>query len=107
MEEFIDVELDVVNIQSPHILGIEEISKRYRGRITFWCSVDIQETLPFSSRKEIENEAKTLINMWGTSEGGFIAGDYGWTTEDHIAIGVGKKRVRYALEAFRKYGMRL
>lgn len=107
MEEFIDIGLDVVNIQSPHVLGIEKISRRYRGRITFWCSVDLQETLPFGSRKEIENEAKTLINTWGTPEGGFIGSDYGWTTEDHIAIGVGKKRVRYALEAFRKYGMRL
>ncbi len=104
IEEFIDIGLNVINIQSPRVLGIEEISKRYSGKITFECTVDLQRTLPFGSKEEIENEAKTLIYKWGTSKGGFIGTDYGATEEDHIAIGVSKKRVLWMLEAFRKYG---
>ncbi len=104
IEEFIAIGLDVVNIQSPHVLGIEEISRRYSGRIAFNCTVDLQKTLPFASKREIENEAKMLIEKWGTPEGGFIGTDYGATQEDHIAIGVSKERVCWMLEAFRRYG---
>ncbi len=104
IQEFIDIGLDVVNIQSPQVLGIEEISKRYSGRITFECTVDLQKTLPFGSKEEVENEAKMLIHKWGTPQGGFIGTDYGATEEDHLAIGVSKERVQYMLEAFEKHG---
>ncbi len=105
IEEFIEIGLDVVNIQSPHVLGIEEIRRRYSGRITFECCVDLQKSLPFKSRREIGNEARVLIEKWGTSKGGFIGTDYGTTEEDHIAIGVSKERVCWMLEAFRRYGV--
>lgn len=104
IEEFIDIGLDVINIQSPHVLGIEEISKRYCGRIAFECTVDIQRTLPFGSKKEIENEARMLISKWGAQNGGFIASDYGSTLDDHLAIGASRERVRWMLEAFKRYG---
>lgn len=104
IEEFIDIGLDVINIQSPHVLGIEEVSKRYSGRITFWCPVDLQKTLPFGSREDIDSEAKTLICKWATSKGGFIGSDYGTTDEDHLAIGVSKERVQWMLESFKKHG---
>lgn len=105
IEEFIAIGLDVVNIQSPHVLGIEEIHRRYSGRITFECCVDLQKSLPFKSRREIEDEARVLINKWGTPKGGFIGTDYGATEEDHLAIGVSKERVCWMLEAFRRYGV--
>ena len=104
IEEFIDLGIDVINIQSPRLLGIEEISRKYSGRITFECTVDLQRVLPFASKEEIENEAKTLISKWGTPEGGFIGTDYGSTEDDHIAVGVTKERVQWMLEAFRKHG---
>ena len=100
IEEFVDVGLDVINLQQPLVLGIDEISRRYAGRICFENPVDIQKTLPAGTPEEIDRQAKTLIKKWGTAKGGFIGSDYG----DNPAIGVSEKNVRIMFEAFRKYG---
>lgn len=100
IEEFIDVGMDSVNIQQPRTLGIEEISRRYRGRICFEPTIDIQTTYPHGTYEEIRQEAKTLIEMWGTPKGGVIATDY----EDPVAIGVSNDRRKVALSAFKEFG---
>jgi uroporphyrinogen decarboxylase len=96
--EWIDVGLDVVNLQQPTLLGIEEMGRRYRGRVCFETVVDIQKTLPFGTRGEIEAEAALLLREWGTPEGGFILSDYG----DGIAIGVPDERKWWMFEAFKQ-----
>ncbi len=103
IEEFIDIGLDVINLQQPRLLGIDEISERYAGRICFECPVDIQRTLPSGSKEEIEEEAAMLIRKWGKPGGGFIGADYG----DNSGIGVTEERVRIMLEAFLKHGSSL
>ncbi|MDD5598264.1 MAG: uroporphyrinogen decarboxylase family protein, partial [Victivallaceae bacterium] len=102
--EFIDMKLDVINLQQCNVLGIEDIRQKYRGRITFDCPVDIQRTLPSGSREQIEDEAKRLLEEWGTPCGGFIATDYGSTDQDHQAIGCSRRQAQTALAAFKKFG---
>jgi uroporphyrinogen-III decarboxylase len=94
--EWIDVGLDVVNLQQPRALGIEEIGQRYRGKICFESLCDIQRTLPFATEQEIREEARLLLTHWGTPKGGFILSDYG----DGRAIGVPDDRKRVMLRAF-------
>jgi uroporphyrinogen-III decarboxylase len=94
--EWIDCKLDVVNLQQPRNLGIEEIGRRYRGRICFQSLCDIQSTLPFGSEQDIRDEAALLFAEWRTPEGGFILSDYG----DGNAIGVPLERKRVMLDAF-------
>ena len=94
--EWIDTGLDVVNLQQPRNLGIEEIGRRYRGRICFLSLCDIQMTLPWASDEEVRQEAALLLEHWSTPDGGFILGDYG----DGAAIGVSDDRKRVMLEAF-------
>jgi len=96
IEEWIDVGLDVVNLQQPRALGIEEIGRRYRGRICFLSLCDIQMTLPFGTDNDIRREAALLLEQWSTPDGGFILGDYG----DGAAIGVSDERKRVMLQAF-------
>jgi len=95
--EWIDVGLDVVNLQQPTLLGIEEIGERYRGKICFETVVDIQKTLPSGTRQEIEAQAVQLMREWGTPEGGFILSDYG----DGAAIGVPDERKWWMFTAFK------
>ncbi len=76
--------------------GIEEIGRRYRGRICFESLCDIQHTLPFKSHADIEEEAQLLLASWATPDGGFILIDYG----DGEAIGVSLERKRVMLDAF-------
>ncbi|MGI6172487.1 MAG: uroporphyrinogen decarboxylase family protein [Christensenellales bacterium] len=96
IEPLISIGLDAINLQQPRTLGIEEIGRLYAGRICFVSLCDIQHTLPFKGKKDIEEEAALLINCWGTDRGGFILSDYG----DGEAIGVPDIKKQWMLDAF-------
>ena len=98
IEGLIDAGLDVVNLQQPRALGIEEIGRRYRGRICFESLCDIQHTLPSKGLAEIQDEARLLLEQWATPEGGFILSDYG----DGRAIGVEIEKKKIMLAAFQE-----
>jgi hypothetical protein len=89
--------LDVINLQQPRALGIEEVGRKHAGKICFSSLCDIQQTLPWKGAKEIQDEAELLLFSWGTSEGGFILSDYGAGE----AIGVALEKKRIMLDAFR------
>lgn len=100
MEEFIECGVDVVNLQQPRTLDIEETGRLYRGRITFESPVDIQNTWPTGNKEAIRQEAKMLIECFGTANGGFIAGDYGAPQ----SIGVSEESRQEAFKAFCEFG---
>lgn len=98
LEDLLEIGLDVVNLQQPRALGIEAIGGQFRGRICFESLCDIQHTLPFQGAREIQEEARLLLEQWSTPQGGFILSDYG----DGQAIGVDESKKRIMLEAFLK-----
>jgi uroporphyrinogen decarboxylase len=73
--EFIDIGLDVINLSQPRLLGIEEIGRRYAGRICFESHGDIQSTLPDGDENAVRAEVALLLKCWTTKKGGFILGD--------------------------------
>ncbi|MFW6189577.1 MAG: uroporphyrinogen decarboxylase family protein [Planctomycetota bacterium] len=85
IEGFIEAGCNVINLQQPRALGIEEIGRRYRGRITFESLADIQATLPTGEPARIEADARALAEHWMDRPGGFVFSDYG----DDAAIGAG------------------
>jgi uroporphyrinogen decarboxylase len=95
--DLIDIGLDVINLQQPRVLGIEEIGRRFAGKICFQSLCDIQRTLPSGDASAIEDEAKLLLANWGTGSGGFILGDYG----DGEAIGVPLEKKKIMFDAFK------
>jgi hypothetical protein len=100
VEEMIDCGLKVVNLQQPNTVGIDDISRRYKGRICFESLVDIQSTLPRGTLEDIHAEARALLDRWSTPAGGFIASDY----NDAEAIGVTLERRLAMFEAFAEKG---
>jgi len=96
IEPLIEIGLDSINLQQPRALGIEEIGRRYRGRICFESLCDIQHTLPFRDAAAIREEAALLLKHWSTPVGGFILSDYG----DGEAIGVPIEKKHIMLDAF-------
>jgi uroporphyrinogen decarboxylase len=59
--ELIDIGLNVINLQQPRTVGIDEIGREYAGKICFESIVDIQSTYPMGTREEIVAEAAELL----------------------------------------------
>jgi uroporphyrinogen decarboxylase len=51
-DDLIEIGIDAVNSQL-FCMPIEEIGRRFAGRITFWGEIDRQHLLPFGTREEI------------------------------------------------------
>ena len=100
MPEFIELGLDVINLQQPLALGIEEIGRDFGGKICFESLLDIQRTLPDGAPEEMEREAELLLQHWATPEGGFILSDY----DDSDAIRASYEQKKNMFEAFKKAG---
>ncbi len=96
IQGFIDAGADAINLQQPRALGIEEIGRRYRGKITFESLADIQATIPTGRKELIEADARELARYWMMREGGFVLSDYG----DAPAIGASQEAAKIMYEAF-------
>ncbi|MFC1508856.1 uroporphyrinogen decarboxylase family protein [Candidatus Omnitrophota bacterium] len=96
VELFIDAGVDVMNMQQPQAYGIEELGRRYAGKIAFLSTVDIQSTLPSNDPVAVREEAHELVKNWGTQEGGFVVFNYG----DPEGINVNEEMCAVMFEAF-------
>lgn len=74
---FIEVGVDVMNMQQPQVYGIAEIGQRFAGKVCFLTTADIQKTLPLGGPEEIRAEVRELVENWSTPDGGFIVFNYG------------------------------
>jgi uroporphyrinogen decarboxylase len=95
---FIDLGVDVLNMQQTQSYGLVDFGKQFRGRVCFLATADIQSTLARGNEHEIRTEVGQIVQHWGTPKGGLIAFDYGaWE-----AIGVAPEAVRVMFEEFVK-----
>jgi len=92
----IEAGVDVLNMQQPRCYGIEELGRRFAGRVAFLTTVDIQSTLPEGDPEKVREEARLLVRCWGTPRGGFIVFNYG----DPEALGVGPQIEKVMFRAF-------
>lgn len=76
IEDFIEVGVDVLQLDQPELLGVEKLASDFGGRITFWSPVDIQKVMPTGKKDIIIKEAKKMTSIFRKFKGGFIAKDY-------------------------------
>ncbi len=74
---FIELGVDVLNMQQPNTYGLVEFGERFKGKVCFLTTVDIQTTLPHGTEEDVRNEVHLLLDHWGTNQGGFIVFNYG------------------------------
>jgi uroporphyrinogen-III decarboxylase len=104
IEGYIRAGVDVVNLQQPRALGIDEIAEKYAGRITFETLADIQATLPAGNRAAVEADVEALMTRWASPEGGLVFSDYG----DGRAIGISDDSIKpFMYETFSKWSEKL
>lgn len=97
LPDLIEIGLDVINLQQPKLLGIEEIGNYFREKICFESNVDIQSTLPKGDFREIKDEIEILLKFLASEKGGFILTNI--RTEGN---GITEESKQFMIETFRK-----
>ena len=94
--------IDVLQFDQPDLHGIDVlVSHQERGKITFWCPVDIQKTLQQRDEMVIRRKAREMLDRLWHGRGGFIAGYY----VDNESIGLDPGWQDYACDEFMKAGV--
>lgn len=93
--------IDLLQFDQPRLHGIDTLA-RYQemGKITFWCPVDIQNTLQTKNEQAIRAEARLLLDKLWRGRGGFVAGYY----TDNASIGLDPLWQEIACDEFLRYG---
>ncbi len=73
LDDLIEIGLDVIQMDQQENMGVEALGERFGGRITFWCPVDIQQTMVRGTLDEIRAYCRRLVRTLGRPDGGFIA----------------------------------
>ncbi len=71
-EDLIEIGVDAVNSQL-FCMDIEEIGRRFAGRITFWGELDRQHALAFGSPERVRADVARVVDNLYRPEGGVIA----------------------------------
>ncbi len=77
LDDFIEIGLDVIQMDQQENMGLESLGEQFGGRIAFWCPVDIQATMARGTTDEIRAYCRKLVTTLGRPNGGFIAKYYG------------------------------
>jgi len=93
---FIELGVDVLNMQQPRAYGLVEFGEAFKGKVCFLTTADIQATLPTGDEAAIREEVRLLVEHWGTPAGGFIVFNYG----DPRALGVADEATEIMFDEF-------
>ena len=70
--DLVEIGLNAHQTFQPEIYDIDEIKRRYQGKLAFWGGISTQRLLPFASADEVRRETARIISVMGKG-GGFIA----------------------------------
>ena len=70
--DLIEIGVDAVNSQL-FCMNIEDLGRKYKGRITFWGEIDRQRILPFGTKQQVSDAIRRVKNALWNPEGGVIA----------------------------------
>ena len=76
-------------------MNVEEIARRFSGRITFWGELSRQKTLPFGGKDDIRKAAEKMKKSFFVNGGGLIG-------QCEIGIDVSLENIEEALTCWNK-----
>lgn len=76
LDDLIEIGLDVIQMDQQENMGLDLLGERFRGRITFYNPVDIQQTMAHGTTDEIRAYCHEMFEKLGGPNGGFIAKYY-------------------------------
>jgi len=73
VDDLVDAGLDVLNPIQPECLDIDEIHRRYKGRLSFDGGMGTQSTMPWGTPDDVRARVKELIDKYGRHGGLMIS----------------------------------
>ena len=101
LPEFIDIGLDVIQMDQQEHIGLERLNDEFGGKIAFWCPVDVQKTMVEGSVEDTKNYVRRMIETLGDHKGGLISMAY--SSPD--AVGHTPEKIAAMCSAFREFGV--
>ncbi len=100
LDDLIAAGLNVIQMDQQENMGLEELGRRFGGRLAFWCPVDIQRTMAHGSVEQIEAYVQQMVQHLGSYGGGLISKAY----PQPDVIGHDPAKTVAMCKAFRCYG---
>jgi uroporphyrinogen decarboxylase len=70
--DLIECGVDVLHPVQPEAMDLKNLSESFRGKLTFCGGISTQATLPFGTLEAVKEEAKSLVSLFNTENGGYI-----------------------------------
>jgi len=70
--DLIEVGIDAINSQL-FCMDMEELARKYKGKVTFWGEIDRQHVLPFGTVEDVEEAVFRVRKAFDDGKGGVIA----------------------------------
>jgi uroporphyrinogen decarboxylase len=70
--DLIDIGLDVFNPFQPEVMDVFEMKRHFGDQLAFYGGISVQQTLPYGTASETQDEVKRLLEGIGKN-GGYIA----------------------------------
>jgi len=100
LDDLIEIGLDVIQMDQQENMGLELLGERFGGRITFYCPVDIQNTMVYGSLEDIRFYCRKMVKLLGSPNGGFIPKWY----SDPVGAGHRQEAIDAMCEEFLRIG---
>uniref|UniRef100_A0A7V4WL84 Uroporphyrinogen decarboxylase (URO-D) domain-containing protein n=1 Tax=Candidatus Caldatribacterium saccharofermentans TaxID=1454753 RepID=A0A7V4WL84_9BACT len=99
IEDLIEIGIDVLNPVQPKAMDPAALKRRYGTRLSFWGTIDEQETLPFGTPDTVRREVQERIRVMAPGGGFIIAPTH------HVQLDTPLENFLAFLEAAKTYGV--
>ena len=99
--DLIEIGLDAVHMDQQENMGLENLGKRFAGKLNFFAPVDIQHTMLSENLEDIRAYCREMAKQFLTAKGGFIPR---WYT-DPEGVGHRRENIDAMCEEFLKISM--
>lgn len=73
LPDLIDLGLNVLNPVQPQAMDVRRLAREFGGSVCFNGGVDVQGTMVHGSPEDVRRELHTLVELFGSYNGGYIA----------------------------------
>ena len=95
IQDMVDIGVDILNLNQPDIMGIENLARDFGGKVCFNCPVDHQTVAVRGTPAEIREYAERLYRNFNFPNGGYIG-----HIEEYSSIGMSAENYQAIVSAF-------